>query len=271
MSGQPRRHEITLKPVLFELPRMGDVRVHRDVAYAAADGSRLTMDVYLPPDAAPGARPPAVVIVEGYPDSGAEALLGCKLKDMACYGCWARLIGASGLAAVAYTNREPAADLDALLAHLQRHGAELGIDARRLGVLAFSGNVPLALSFLMTKGREPVKSAVLVYGYTLDLDGATGVAEAAAQWGFANPAAGKSVADLPRDLPLLIVRAGKDETAKLNEGIDAFVASALALNRPLTLVNHSTGPHAFDLLDDSAATRDAVRTALSFLQTHLLR
>jgi hypothetical protein len=42
-----------------------------------------------------------------------------------------------------------------------------------------------------------VRCAVLSYGYTLDADGATGVADAAGQFGFVNPCAGQSVEDLP--------------------------------------------------------------------------
>ena len=42
-----------------------------------------------------------------------------------------------------------------------------------------------------------------------------------------------------------------EQSPHLNDSIDRFVAKAIALNRPLTLVNHATGPHSFDLLDDS--------------------
>ena len=94
-------------------------------------------------------------------------------------------------------------------------------------------------------------------------------AEAQKQWGFANPAAGKSVDDIPRDLPLLIVRAGGDEFPGLNAAIDRFAAGALARNLPITIVNHATGPHSFDLFDDSATSRVIIRQILAFLQFHL--
>ena len=77
------------------------------------------------------------------------------------------------------------------------------------------------------------------------------------------------VISTPRDLPLFIARAGKDEMPGLNDSIDRFVAGALARNLPLTLVNHPTAPHAFDLVDDSEATREVIRRILAFLAFHL--
>ena len=50
----------------------------------------------------------------------------------------------------------------------------------------------------------------------------------AEQFGLGVPARGRSADDLPRDLPLLVVRAGKDETPGLNASVDAFVRDALA-------------------------------------------
>jgi len=55
----------------------------------------------------------------------------------------------------------------------------------------------------------------------------------------------------------------------LNESIDAFVCEALRCNRPVTLMNHATGPHAFDLMEDSEASRDAILAMLAFLQIRL--
>ena len=75
--------------------------------------------------------------------------------------------------------------------------------------------------------------------------------------------------DLPRDAALFIARAGRDETPGLNETLDRFVRKALERNLPLTLVNHPEGPHAFDLMHDSEASREAIRATLGFLQFQL--
>ncbi len=114
------------------------------------------------------------------------------------------------------------------------------------------------------------RCAVLCYGYMLDRDGATSVADAAKQWGFANPTAGKLVADLRRDVPLLLARAGRDQMPGLNETLDRCVIQMLSDNLPVTLVNYSVGPHAFDIVDDTPMSREVIRWILAFLQFHLL-
>jgi acetyl esterase/lipase len=129
--------------------------------------------------------------------------------------------------------------------------------------------VPLALSLLMKEGREPLRCAALLYGYTLDLDGSTGVAEAARTRGFVNPCAGKSLDDLPPDVPLFIARAGADEMPGLNEALDRFLVKALGRNLPVTFVNHAAAPHAFDLFHDSETSREIIRQKLGFLRCHL--
>ncbi len=88
--------------------------------------------------------------------------------------------------------------------------------------------------------------------------------------GFVNPGAGKSIDDLPRDLPLSVLRAGQDQMPHLNDSINTFVAAALASNLPLTLANHATGPHAYDLLDDNETAREMIRSILAFFRFHLV-
>lgn len=246
------------KGVVYTMPGMDDVTVHRDVPF----GDGLVMDVYAGERrAGSGERVAgAVVIVAGYPDPGFAKFLGGPFKDMGSSVSWARLIAGSGMTAITYTNRAPVADLATLLRHIREHAPELEIDGQRLGVWASSGNVPLALSIL----RDSIRCAALFYGLTLDLDGSTAIAEAATQFRFANPGA-----ELSAETPLFLVRAGQDQTPRLNEALDRFVAEALRRNVPFTLVNHPTAPHAFDLVEESEASREIVRQALAFLQRHL--
>jgi acetyl esterase/lipase len=89
-------------------------------------------------------------------------------------------------------------------------------------------------------------------------------------FGFVNPTAGKSLNDLPREIPLFIARAGQDEMPHLNETFDRFVAGALSCNLRLTFTNHPTGPHAFDVMHDSETSRHVIRQILAFMQFHLL-
>jgi hypothetical protein len=270
MSQETQRHEITKKKVVYQAPGVDAVTIRRGVEYRVTDAGALTLDIYYPPESKSGARPPAVVFVLGYSDLGFQKMLGCKQKEMESYISWGRLAAASGLAAITYTNREPTTDVHALLEYVRQNGDELGIDESRLGLWACSGNVPNALSVLMQEAGDHLKCAVLCYGVMLDLEGATGVAESAMKWGFVNPCAGKSVNDLPQNIPLFIVRAGKDETPDLNETIDRFLVKALSRNMPITFANHPTAPHAFDLFHDSDTSREIIKQILAFMRFNLL-
>ena len=184
------------------------------------------------------------------------------------FDSWARLIAASGLVGITYANTDPG-DVYNVLNYIQQNAASLGIDGNRMGVWACSGHGPNALSVLMEHGRDGLACAVLAYPYTLDLGGSMRVASAAKQFGFVTPAAGKSLDDLPHDLPLFVARAGRDQMPGLNDALDQFAAAALAINLPLTLVNHATGPHAFDLFDDTRSSHEIVKQMLAFFRFHL--
>ncbi len=264
MKNDTPTSDITKKPVVLSLPGMDAAVVRRDVTYA--DGA--TLDVYRPPDAPHTAPLPVVVFVSGYSDAGFQRMLGCKLKDMASYVSWAKLVAVSGMAAVTYsTGADPVADVRAVLRVIRENAASLGIDPDRIGLWACSGNAPTGLSLLTS--NEGVARAVFCYGYMLDLDGATHVSDASGTFRFANPTAGKSVDDLARDVPILVVRAGRDEMPGLNAGLDRFLEAAVRRNLPLSFINHPEGGHAFDISDDTDATRDVIRRILEFLAAHL--
>ena len=271
MSQETQRHDIAKKRVVYQMPAEHAVTIRRDVEYRVTDVGALTMDIYHPPDSKSEARIPAVVFVNGYPDPGSQKMIGCKQKEMESYISWGQLTAASGLAAITYTTgKEPASDIHALLQHVRQNAAGLGIDENRIGLWACSGNVPNALSVLMQEAREYLKCAVLSYGCMLDLDGDAYIAEAAKIWGFVNPCAGKSVEDLPHDIPLFIARAGQDEMPHLNETLDRFLGKALTRNLPVTFVNHPEGPHGFDIHHDSETSREIIRQILAFMRFHLL-
>jgi hypothetical protein len=270
MSQDNQQDHISKKVVVYQIAGMDAVRVRRDIEYRVTDAGVLTMDLYYPPASIDGARASAVVIVAGFPDAGFEAKVGCKFKEMGSTVSWGRLMAASGLVTITYTNREPATDLQALLKYIRRNAASLGIAEGRIGLWAGSGNVPLALWALMKDGGDLIKCGVLCYGYTLDLEGATCVADAARTWRFSYPIEGKTVNDLPRDVPLFIVRAGQDLFPHLNEALDGFLSKAVSSNLPVTFVNHPTAPHSFDLFDESQTTREIIKQILAFVRFHLV-
>jgi hypothetical protein len=251
--------EIAKKTVRYQMPGTSEV-FERNAAYDAG-GEDIPMAIYYPRPPSTGERSPAVVMAFGYLDPAGH------VRQYGPVTSWARLIAASGVASVLYGTNEPAANIHAVLKHLRRHADTLGLDASRIGLFAASGNVPVALSAMM---REPkLTCAALLYGYTMDLDGSTIVAEASAQALFVNACAGKAVDDLPNDVPMLVVRAGRDQFAGLNDALDAVVARALARNLPLTLVNHPTGVHGFEFEEDTDTSREIVTDVLSFFRAKL--
>jgi len=260
--------DITRRRVVYEMQNEDTVVVRNDLEFPGADGQPLTFDLYRPRDN--DARPPAVVLVAGFPDAGTQKMLGCRFKEMQFTVSWGRLIAASGLAAVAATNREPAVDLSALMKQLATNADALGISGGKIGVMATSGHGALGLSTLMTAGPGHVACGAFLYPYTMDLDGATGVAEMSARFGFVNACAGKTAAELRTDVPMLFARAGQDGFPHLNATLDRLVSHALTRNLPLTLVNYPAGVHAFDLMDSSDRSKSIVAQILRFLSDQLI-
>ena len=260
--------DIFTRRVCLQLNGMDHVTVRRDVAYGPPDG-RLGMDVYYPPDQTDDGRWPAVIIVSGYPGTMEPRPTTLTYKEIGWTVSMCQLIALSGMVGIAYTNRDPVADLQALFEHIHDGARSLRIDAARVGVIAVSGNVPTALTTIMQDATRTPTCAVFGCGYLLDLNDTTHVADASRQFGFANPGAGRTITDLRRDVPLLITRAGRDQFPGMNASIDSFICQGLVENLPITFVNHAEGPHAFDLFDDSRTSRDIVRQTLRFLRQHL--
>jgi dienelactone hydrolase len=253
-------NRFTSQGLVHSLPGADAVTVERGHTYPSARGP-LGFDLYRPVD--PRAPSPAVIFVTGMPDPGAAAFFGAPFKDWASYIGWARLAAASGIAGITYLNRDPA-DVAALVAHLRANAGALGIDPDRIGIWACSGHMPNALALF---AREPLACAALLYGYALDLDGSTTVADAAAKLYFAAPAV--SLDELPRDRPMLVARAGRDQTPGLDANLSRFVEAARERQLPVTLIEHAEGPHAFDLVDDSPRTREVIEEVLAFLRRSL--
>jgi len=229
-------------PVVFDVPGDDCVRIER------SEVAGMVADVYSPRE---GESDAVVVMVNGYAEEGYRRVLGCSFLDMRHTVSWGRLFAGSGLNAVAYANREPIADAAAVVREMRGR-------FRRVAVWATSGSTPVGLA----ASRE-ADCGVFLYGYTLD------VADAAAQFHFANPALGFD--EMRWDIPLFLARAGADPCPGLNDAMDRFIAEGLKRGLPLTLVNHPTGPHAFDLMDDSDMTRHVVAQAIEFLRFRIGR
>ena len=210
-------------------PSSPDVSVESNVEYGIDGPTHLAMDVYRPSRPAPGA--PALIFFNHATGDDRHGRF---------YDAWARAAASGGIVGVLPDLRSgtEAADFGRLMAFLGAHGTEHGVGV--IAVYAGSGNVDAALPAVEDPSATAVKAAVMYYG---DAD----------------------VTSFRLDLPVLFVRAGLDRPP-VNRAMDALVGAALAQNAPVAVVNHPGGHHAFELVDNDAATRAVIEETLAFVR-----
>ena len=270
MPDMPPFEHLIRMEIVHRVPGMAEAVVQRDRVYSSPAGTNLTMDVYSPPASTTVACRAAVVMIHGpAPKLGA--------KNMGVFQSYGRMLAASDLAAVTFNHRffgpetllDAASDVESAIAHVREHSADLGIDADRLAVWAFSGGGPF-LSLAMRGAPSFVRALVAFYA-------AIDIREKA-------PGASDTITDeIRRDFspanhlrteagrlpPIFVARAGLDHPF-MNAGIDRFVAEALATNAAIDVMNHATGRHGFDILDDDRRSREIIARAVEFLRERLL-
>jgi hypothetical protein len=72
-----------------------------------------------------------------------------------------------------------------------------------------------------------------------------------------------------KNVPLMIVHAGKDFVPHSNESLSLFLDKAINQNLPVTLINYSNGVHGFDVYTDNEPTRQIIKTTLEFWEFYL--
>jgi acetyl esterase/lipase len=250
------------------------------------DGRELKMDVYYPEPYDGQSLLPAVIFVHG--DADPEILRNAK--DWACYIGWGELVASTGLVAVTFNHRstellqkvyESAADVDDLIAYVREHSHDLGIDADRLGIWTCSAGSYRGLRAALRGSPSYIRCAASYYGvvdlkvfYTGAGDTQDSASEQEPSWPrpseetfkeFATTTYLRQNASVP---PLLIVRAGLD-SPQINAGIDELIRVAIERNLDVDFMNHATGHHAFDIVDNNDRSREIIRATLDFFMTHL--
>ncbi len=174
--------------------------------------------------------------------------------------------------AVTYETQQPDIDLEVLVEHIRENAASLNIDPERIGLWSCSGNVLTAMSYVMNDMKDYIKFAAYLYGpmFTLDDKYHDQINVLADELGFFYTEL-KKVEQLPKDIPLFIVRAGQDEMEPINDSIDHFITQALANNLPLTLINYPEGAHAFDTSDNSIGAQEVIKQILEFMKMKLAK
>jgi acetyl esterase/lipase len=218
---------------VYPSPLPGTITVVKDVPYATTpDGVTLQMDVYRP--AKTPARAPVLIFF--------NQSVGAQRTAFTFYVRWGEMAASRGLVGLVPDLRRSnaAQDFQLLLSHLAERAADYGIDPDAIAVYAGSGNVVAALPTVEDPKQTAVKAAVMYYGAA-------------------------NVNTFRRDLPVLFVRAGLDRPP-VNAEITIMVAAAVAQNAPVTMLNHPTGHHGFEEIDNDQATRDVIDQTIAFVK-----
>jgi poly(3-hydroxybutyrate) depolymerase len=246
---------------------MSDCAVTRGLTYREENGAKLSMDVYAPSGVDSTAQLPAVMFVHGGPIP-ADMTPPTQWGIFQSYG---ELAAASGFIGVTFNHRlfgqteydRSQSDVRVAIEYVQSHARDLHVDPQRIAMWIFSGGGP-HLSWVL---RKPPKGLLCALAFYAILDARPFLPANADLVAVAAVEQLSAVCQINResDLPLFIARAGLD-MPQINQGIDAFVASALGNNMTINISNHAHGRHGFDYLDDDARTRSIIVDAIEFLQ-----
>lgn len=261
---------VARRPVVMTLPGMDRAQVTRDIRYAPDAAPHIAMDVYRPAGLKAGETRPAVIFIHGGGPPGAP------MKEMGVYTSYGRLIAAQGLVAVTFTHqlgypktliREGAADVEAAIAHVRSHAAELNVDPDRLCLAAYSAGGPM-LSPYIADAPAHIRCIVAYYPIMEIEDSAIHkAAETPDTLAAFSPL--RQLAKPGRKPPMYLARAGKDEIPQLLAGLDRFIAEAVKADYPLTLANNPGAPHGFDITEPTPRTLEILEETFAFVKRHL--
>ncbi len=274
--------------VVYTLPGMKKARVQKDIIYKTVEDLELKLDVYYPAHHSDHSKStPAVILVHG--DGPQEYLK--NIKESGQYVSWGQLIAASGLIAVIANHRSTeglhnvagvANDVDDLVSYVRDHDKTLHIDGEKLCIWTASAGGPFGLRAGLYETPPFVRCIVCYYGFTelkAYYDGLYGGPEEEfietppifSEDDLAEFSATEYILHRGGDTaPIFIARAGLDYPI-LNQALDSFISEALTQNIELTVMNHPTGQHGFDVRDDDARSSEIIQATLEFLKVHLLQ
>lgn len=241
------------KRIVYQVDGMHEARVRRDVVYKRDAGAELEMSIYAPSGLSGDARLPVVFFVHGGPIPAAFT----PPTQWGVFVSYGELAAASGLVGVTFNHRLYAltdyeraqSDVAAAIEYVRTHATDLNVDAERIALWYFSGGGPL-LSPVLLERPDYVRCILAFYAYL-------------------QPSAAH-VRSKGAGLPIFVARAGLDQPM-INETIELFVKEALAGNAALDVMNHATGRHGFDILDDDDRSREIIARAVAFAQAHVRR
>lgn len=251
--------------LVYSIPGMEKVTVRSNVVFKRLQNSSLRADFYLPHGKS-NAPAPAVVFVLG--DASPEQLRNAK--DWPFLQSYGRLAAAAGFVGVTFNHRscenfrklaDVRSDIDDALLFVRTKGNEFGIDTNRICLWYFSGSGPHLATGSGTNAAF-VRCIVAYYPILAPPPGHASFEEFSALAQIRKHA--------PKIPPLLLAKAGRDAPG-LNYLIEEFRKEADRLKLPIEYLEHPSGPHAFDILDDSDVSRAIIRKTIEFIQRHCAR
>ena len=256
--------------VAYEVAGMNDVIIKKDIPYLKTSDSTLKMDVYYPPKFDFKSKIPAIVFIYGYTNNGQINSVGKQLRKWSAYTSWCQVIAASGMAAIAYETVNPENDLTSLMNHINTNADKLNIDANKIGAYTCSANSPTALANILNNSNTYFKCAVVYYGIFLNTDFKylSLIDTLSQNMGFVTPRLPEP-ASWKKDVPILIVHAGKDFVPHSDESLTGFIDKAINQKVPITLIHYAAGIHGFDVYADNETIREIIKTTLEFWKFHL--
>jgi dienelactone hydrolase len=267
-SSSGQELELPQRRIVYQIPEMKDVVCHNGEIYYSANSMDLEADIYMPPGLSRGSKLPVVILTNNYPDVAWEKLSFPVHKDWQMIISWAELIAASGMVAVTYQTKYSPSDADSLISYLSRNAAKFNIDINKIAVFGASANA-LAAQSLMQNDKYNIRCVVFYYGPLLTPDQKYfeefNSRSNSMGWYFSDL---KQVDEIPSDIQILIVRAGKDNSF-IHKTTDHFLNEAIKANAKITFINYPEGQHDFDILDDTEDSRIIIRQTVDFLTTHL--
>lgn len=256
--------------VAYEIAGMKDVIVKKDIPYLKTADSALKMDIYYPKMFDFKRKIPAIVFVFGYTNEGQLKTAKHQLRTWSPYTSWCRVVAASGMAAIVYETINPQSDLNTLMNYINTNADKLNIDAGSMGVYSCSANTPVALSNILNSANNYFKCAAIYYGIFLNADFKylSVIDTLSKNMGFI-PSRLPESTTWKKDVPILIVHAGKDFVPNTDESLTLFLNKAVSQKVPFTLIQYATGIHGFDVYADNEEIREIIKTTLEFWKFNL--
>jgi acetyl esterase/lipase len=268
--------EIVSKRIVYAVPGMEQVKVHKNLVYKDTDEEELQADVYLPHGLTEGECRPAIFFIHG---GALPPNLFTQPKEWGTFVSYGQLAAVSGFVGITFNHRyygidekdieRSIGDVTDAIAYVRNHAGSLHVDPEKVCLWAFSGGGP----HLVIAMREPLDyiRCIVSYYAILDLGHApvgpgnpplpTGLVERYSPARYVNE-------KNPYIPPVFVARAGLDYVP-LNLSVDEFISSAFACGLTIEVSNHAAGRHSFDILDDDVRSREIIARTIDFVKSNL--